>query len=146
MTTFGDWAFSGCQSLKFFTFGSKVKTIGQVAFSDCTAVTEISSRAITPPICGNQALDDINKAIEMEPREPLYHVEKAALTIRVNLLDECIQSCQTAIALNPNIIDAYRILGYAQLQKGDKKNAQINLQKAIDMGDESAKKIIETYF
>ena len=93
-----------------------------------------------------QALDDINKAIEMEPREPLYHVEKAALTIRVNLLDECIQSCQTAIALNPNIIDAYRILGYAQLQKGDKKNAQINLQKAIDMGDESAKKIIETYF
>ena len=61
VTTIGNWAFSGCQSLKFFTFGSKVKTIGQEAFSDCTAVTEISSRAITPPICGNQALDDINK-------------------------------------------------------------------------------------
>ena len=61
VTAIGNWAFSGCQSLKFFTFGSEVKTLGQEAFSDCTAVTEISSRAITPPICGNQALDDINK-------------------------------------------------------------------------------------
>lgn len=93
-----------------------------------------------------QALDDINKAIEMAPREPLYHVEKAALTLRVNLLDECIQACQNAIALNPAIIDSYRILGYAQLQKGDKENARANLQKAVDMGDESAKKILETYF
>lgn len=93
-----------------------------------------------------QALDDINKAIEMAPRNALYHVEKAAIAIRVSLLDECIQSCQTAISLNPNIIDAYRILGYAQLQKGDKVNAQANLQRAIDMGDETAKKLLETYF
>lgn len=93
-----------------------------------------------------QALDDINKAIEMAPRNPLYYVEKAALTIRVNLLDDCIQACQAAIALNPDIIDSYRILGYAQLQKGDKTNARLNLQKAIDMGDEGAKKILETYF
>lgn len=92
-----------------------------------------------------QALDDINKAIEMSPQIPLYHVEKAALAIRVNLLDDCIQACQNAIRLNPNIIDAYRILGYAQLQKGDKENAHINLQKAVDMGDEGAKKILETY-
>ena len=93
-----------------------------------------------------QALDDINKAIEMAPHNALYHVEKAAIAIRVSLLDECIQSCQTAISLNPNIIDAYRILGYAQLQKGDKVNAQANLQRAIDMGDETAKKLLETYF
>lgn len=93
-----------------------------------------------------QALDDINKAIEMSPQVPLYHVEKAAIAIRVNLLDDCIQSCQNAIRLNPNIIDAYRILGYAQLQKGDKENAKINLQKAIDLGDEGAETILKTYF
>ena len=93
-----------------------------------------------------QALDDINKAIDMAPRVPLYHVEKAALALRVNLLDDCIQSCQTAISLNPEIIDSYRILGYAQLQKGDKANARANLQKAIDLGDEGAVKIMETYF
>lgn len=93
-----------------------------------------------------QALDDINKAVEMAPRNALYHVEKAAITIRINHLDDCIQSCLAALSLNPNIIDAYRILGYAQLQKGDKTNAKANLQKAIDMGDETAKKLMETYF
>lgn len=93
-----------------------------------------------------QALDDLNRAVEMAPREPLYHVERAALTLRVGMLDDCIQSCQTAIRLNPDIIDAYRILGYAQLQKGDKANAQLNIQKAIDMGDETAKTLMETYF
>jgi len=92
-----------------------------------------------------QAIEDINKAIDLAPRNPLYYVEKAATTIRVNLLDDCIDACQKAIALNPNIIDTYRILGYAQLQKGDKTNARINLQKAIDMGDENAKKIMESY-
>lgn len=93
-----------------------------------------------------QAMDDINKAVEMMPRNPLYHVEKAALAIRVNLLDECIQSCQTAIQLNPSIVDAYRILGYAQLQKGDKENARLNMQRAVDMGDEGAKTLMETFF
>lgn len=93
-----------------------------------------------------QALDDINKAISMAPQIPLYHVEKAAIAIRVNLLDDCIQSCRDAIRINPNIVDAYRILGYAQLQKGDKESAKANLQKAVDMGDEGAKTILETYF
>lgn len=59
--TIGNWAFSGCQSLKYFAFGSQVQSIGQEAFSDCSAVVEISSKATTPPTCGSQALDDINK-------------------------------------------------------------------------------------
>ena len=61
ITTIGNWAFSGCQSLKYFAFGSQVATIGQEAFSDCAAVTEIISKAAAPPVCGTQALDDINK-------------------------------------------------------------------------------------
>lgn len=92
-----------------------------------------------------QALDDINKTVEMAPRNALYQVEKAAITIRLGLYDDCIQACQAAISLNPNIVDAYRILGYAQLQKGDKANARINLQKAVELGDEAAQKIIGTY-
>ena len=62
------------------------------------------------------------------------------------MIDECIQSCQTAIQINPSIIDSYRILGYAQLQKGEKEKARLNLQKAVDLGDEGAKKILEMYF
>jgi hypothetical protein len=61
VTTFGDWAFSGCCSLDYFAFGSSVETIGKEAFSDCSAMTKLISRAAQPPVCGTQALDDINK-------------------------------------------------------------------------------------
>ena len=36
-------------------------SIGQEAFSDCTAMTLIKSHAATPPTCGTEALDDISK-------------------------------------------------------------------------------------
>lgn len=58
---FGDWAFSGCSSLKHFSFGMNVETIGREAFSDCTSMESIFSRSPEPPVCGSQALDDINK-------------------------------------------------------------------------------------
>ena len=61
VTAIGDWAFSGCSSLGYFAFGSNVETIGKEAFSDCTALTRLISSAKTPPTCGTQALDDINK-------------------------------------------------------------------------------------
>ena len=61
VTTFGDRSFSGCSSLKQFAFGTQVKSIGQEAFSDCRDMVEIDCKAFTPPFCGSQALDDINK-------------------------------------------------------------------------------------
>ena len=61
VTSIGNWAFSGCSSLKYITFGSNLESIGQEAFSDCTALEEITSKAQTPPVCGPQALEDINK-------------------------------------------------------------------------------------
>lgn len=61
VTRIGNWAFSGCASLDYFAFGSKVEEIGQEAFSDCISVTKLISKAKTPPTCGTQALDDINK-------------------------------------------------------------------------------------
>ena len=57
----GDEAFSGCSSLEYFRMGSSAKVIGDKAFSGCTAITQLISAAAAPPICGNQALDDINK-------------------------------------------------------------------------------------
>ena len=56
-----DKAFSKCYSLKNIYLGTQVNTIGKEAFSDCTGVTAIVSKATTPPACGTQALNDINK-------------------------------------------------------------------------------------
>ena len=59
--TIGSYAFSGCAALEDFTFGSSLDSIGEEAFSDCTAMTRLVSRTAEPPVCGPQALDDINK-------------------------------------------------------------------------------------
>lgn len=61
VTTIGNWAFSGCSNLDYFAYGASVETIGQEAFSDCVNMTKLISHASTPPTCGTQALDDINK-------------------------------------------------------------------------------------
>jgi hypothetical protein len=42
-------------------------------------------------------------------------------------------------------VDAYRMLGYALLQKGDKAGALENLNRAISLGDEGAKEIVDKY-
>ncbi|MDE6270446.1 MAG: leucine-rich repeat protein [Muribaculaceae bacterium] len=60
VTRVGDYAFSGCLNLEYFTLGSKVETIGVDAFSDCDKMKELRSYNPVPPVCGDQAMDDIN--------------------------------------------------------------------------------------
>lgn len=92
-----------------------------------------------------QALNDINKAVEIAPTVPLYWVEKSAMHLRVNQIDECIAAAEKCISLSEKYPDAYRILGYAQIQKGDKQSARKNLEKAKELGDESAQEIMDKY-
>ena len=59
--TIGKYAFSGCSALESFSFGTGLKSIGDEAFSDCTGMKKLVSKTAVPPVCGSQALDDINK-------------------------------------------------------------------------------------
>ena len=59
--TIGRYAFSGCSALESFSFGTGLKSIGDEAFSDCTGMKKLVSKTAVPPVCGPQALDDINK-------------------------------------------------------------------------------------
>ena len=61
VTTIGDYAFSGCTALERFAFGSSMKTIGAKAFLGCGKMTEVASSAVNPPVCGDNALDDLDK-------------------------------------------------------------------------------------
>lgn len=92
-----------------------------------------------------QALDDLDKAIEMAPNKALYHVEKSALLLRVNELDACIASAQDALRLDSQLSDAYRIMGYAMIRKGDKQGGRRQLERAIELGDETAQELIDKY-
>ena len=92
-----------------------------------------------------QSLDDLDKAISLAPNAVAVYIEKCGLLLRVNQLDECIQTARQALALDPSNVDAYRIMGYAQVQQGNKEAGRQNLEKAVSLGDETAKQIIEKY-
>lgn len=92
-----------------------------------------------------QALDDINMAIGIAPDNALYNIERGALMLRVGNLEECIKSAQNCIRIDPNYAAAYRVLGYAQLQQGNKDEARKNLERAKELGDENAQDIIDSY-
>jgi tetratricopeptide (TPR) repeat protein len=90
-----------------------------------------------------QALTDIEQAVRMEPREPLFQAEAAALYYRFNMNDEAVAAARKAIALDDSFADAYRILGLSLRAKGDERAAVEAFDKAISLGDELAKTIKE---
>ena len=92
-----------------------------------------------------QALNDINRAIQMNPSETLYYAEKASLEVRVGLYDEAIATAKECIAVDPNASDGYLFLGLAQCLKNDKKEGLDNLRKAKELGDPQADDLIEKY-
>jgi len=92
-----------------------------------------------------QAYDDIISAVTAAPGEVLYWVEKAAICLRVNHIDEAVDACRRALQLDPDQPDAYRILGYAQIQQGDKTAARQSLQRAVELGDANAQTIMDAY-
>ena len=92
-----------------------------------------------------QALNDINRAIQMNPQETLYYAEKASLEIRVGKYDDAILTAQDCINLDANNSDGYLFLGLAQCLKGQKAEGIKNLQKAKELGDTQADALIEKY-
>ena len=91
-----------------------------------------------------QAIDDINKAVELEPGNADYWLEKGAVHMRFNQLSEAVQALNKAISLNDKLGAAYRMLGYCQV-KEDKNSACANFAKAKELGDEYVDKLIEKY-
>ena len=92
-----------------------------------------------------QALNDLDKAIDKDPSVLLYRSEKASLQIRVRLIDEAIETASECIRLFPDSSDGYLFLGLAQCLKGDKALGVVNLLKAKDLGDTQADTLIEKY-
>lgn len=101
--------------------------------------TEIQGRLF------QQALNDISRAIQMNPQEVLYYAEKASLEIRVGMYDDAIVTAQECIGIDANNSDGYLFLGLAQCLKGQKTEGIANLQKAKELGDPQADGLIEKY-
>ena len=90
-----------------------------------------------------QALSDIEKAMSLDSKEPLYYAEAAALNYRIGQFDDAIAYGKKAIDLDESFSDPYRIIGVCYNQKGNKTEAKKYLQKAVDLGDTLASGIID---
>ena len=92
-----------------------------------------------------QALNDIKKAIELEPAEPLYYAEKASIEVRVGMHKEAIETSQQLIRMAPEFSDGYLFLGLAQCLTNNKSEGAKNLNKAKELGNEQAQSLIDKY-
>lgn len=92
-----------------------------------------------------QAINDINKAVELEPKNLEYLLEKGGVLLRLNQLDNAIATFKQIITLDSKQAPAYRMMGYAEIQKGNKKEGLKHLQQAKELGDKVAESIIKKY-
>ncbi len=92
-----------------------------------------------------QALDDIDRAIALAPRQPVYLLEKASLNVRVARYAEALPILEVLINAFPNDVDCNRLLGFCHIQLGNNSIGCSYLEKAGAMGDTSAKSLLDRY-
>ncbi len=89
-----------------------------------------------------RALDDIAKAIELNPNELTYRSEQAVVNLRVGRYEEAQKIMQETIKQAPEYAEAYRLLGVCQLQLKKNADACANFAKAKELGDENVDELI----
>ena len=92
-----------------------------------------------------QAINDINKAVEMSPEDVEMWIEKGSVHLRVGQFNEAVEALKKAISLDSKAAAAYRMLGYCQVQQKNSKEACTNFAKAKELGDTVVDGLIQKY-
>lgn len=92
-----------------------------------------------------RALDDIAKAIELNPTDLTYRAELAVINIRIGRNEEALKVLKDALVLDANYAEAYRLMGIAQIQLKRKDEACISFLKAKELGDTLVNVLIEQH-
>jgi tetratricopeptide (TPR) repeat protein len=71
----------------------------------------------------SDALKDLNKSIELDPRNWAIYDSRQEIKFMMNNLKGCIEDCNTVISLNPKISNSYFYRGRACYKQGNKKKA-----------------------
>lgn len=88
------------------------------------------------------AVNDIEKATQLEPKNPLLWAQKAGTLYAVGMIKEAIDAARESIKQNPVFADAHRILGVCLIQNNQKEEGVAALQKAKELGDTLAESLI----
>ena len=92
-----------------------------------------------------QAINDMNDVVALIPGNPELWAEKASYELRVNLVDQALESATACLRLDPEGSDGYLMAGIAQCQKGNKEEGLKNLQKAKELGNDQAQTFIDKF-
>lgn len=92
-----------------------------------------------------RALDDIAKAIELNPKELTYRAEQAVVNLRVGRYEEALKALDEALAIDPKYAEAYRIMGICQIQMKKQEEACASFAKAKELGDPNVDELIKKH-
>lgn len=92
-----------------------------------------------------RALDDLAKAIELDPKELTYRAELAVVNIRVGRSEQALEVLKQALAIDPNYAEAYRLMGLAQVQLKQNADACASFAKAKELGHTEVEALMEKY-
>lgn len=92
-----------------------------------------------------RALDDIAKAVELNPKDLTYRAEQAVVNIRVGRNDEALTVLKAALEIDPKYAEAYRLIGIVQIQQKKNKEACASFAKAKELGDPNADELIKKH-
>jgi tetratricopeptide (TPR) repeat protein len=85
-----------------------------------------------------QAEAAYRKAVELDPRYVLAHLELGKIYLDTGRQDLSLAEADRALAINPKSADAWQLKGLAQLQKGAVANAQEAFKKALEINPRQA--------
>lgn len=92
-----------------------------------------------------RALEDIAKAIELNPEDLTYQAEQAVVNLRVGRYDESMQILNAILKKEPKYAEAYRLIGLCQVQLQKMDEACGNFKKAKELGDPNTDDLIKKY-
>lgn len=92
-----------------------------------------------------RALNDMEKAIELAPKELTYRAELAVINLRVGRNEEALKVLNDALAIDPNYSEAYRLKGVVYIQLKQPKDACRCFAKAKELGDENVDELIRKH-
>ncbi|MCP3895280.1 MAG: tetratricopeptide repeat protein [Bacteroides sp.] len=92
-----------------------------------------------------RALDDIAKAIELNPKELTYRAEQAVINLRVGRNEGAVNVLNEALKIDPKYAEAYRLLGICQIQLKKNTEACASFAKAKELGDTNVDELIQKH-
>ena len=91
------------------------------------------------------ALADIRSAIAASPQTPDYYAEEASVLVRQQKHEEALKSLDQALALAPDFGACYRLRGVCYVRLGKKAEACEAFNKAKELGDPLAERLIKEH-